>query len=139
MDPTNIVCDLCTSYTVNSGATVFSFKLDPKAKFLDGTAIDAAAVKFSAERAIGLKSDGRSEWTGVEAANPPTVTTPDSTTVVLTLAHPNVMLKATLAIFGPPSILEPTIFNQHPAASGATQQNRRPDRHWRLARASAGA
>jgi peptide/nickel transport system substrate-binding protein len=118
-DPSKVVGDLALSYTISDDGLTYTFKLDPKARFTDGTPIDSAAVKFSADRALALGPPGQSDWSGVQfATNKPTVSAPDATTIVITLQHPNSMLLESLAVPGPTAIYESSVFQQHPDVQG---------------------
>ena len=53
-DPPELKPWLATSWSANEDATEWTFKLDPRAKFQNGDAVDAAAVKASFERTLKL-------------------------------------------------------------------------------------
>jgi peptide/nickel transport system substrate-binding protein len=110
--------DLAQSWTVSTDGTTYTFKLDPKSKFLDGTPIYSAAVKFSAERAIAKAACGSTDWEGIEPDNPPTISTPDATTVVLQLKRANSQLLPSYAAAGPTAVYEPSVVTQHPDTPG---------------------
>ncbi|MRX51810.1 ABC transporter substrate-binding protein [Paracoccus sp. S-4012] len=75
---------LAESWTVNPEQTEFTFKLDPAAKFSDGSQVEAKDVKWSFERLKHMKASGSF------LADPITnIDTPDAATVVVTLASPN--------------------------------------------------
>ena len=57
-DPVELKPWLATSWTVNDDATVWTFKLDPRAKFQNGDPVDAAAVKASFERTQAEQGPG---------------------------------------------------------------------------------
>lgn len=75
---------LAVSWEANADQTRYTFKLDPDAKFSDGSPVEAKDVKWSWERLHNVKGgpsfmmDG---ITGIEA--------PDAHTVVVTMAGPN--------------------------------------------------
>ena len=89
------------SWEPNADSTVWTFKIDPKAKFSDGSAITAADVKGSWEMAAmpATKSQrvdqvlagvqGFGDVTGGSATTLAGVATPDDATVVVTLAKPD--------------------------------------------------
>ncbi|MGO1273870.1 MAG: ABC transporter substrate-binding protein, partial [Pseudomonas helleri] len=52
---TEVEGDLAESWTVSPDNLVWEFKLKPGNKFDDGSAVDAAAVKFSFDRLMTLK------------------------------------------------------------------------------------
>lgn len=53
-DPPEIVPWLATDWEVNEDATVWTFNLDPRAVFHDGSPVDAEAVEFSFERTLEI-------------------------------------------------------------------------------------
>jgi peptide/nickel transport system substrate-binding protein len=77
-DVTKPVPDLATSYTASSDNKTFTFVLDPKAVFSDGTPVTSADVVFSLNRVVNLKGNPSFLLAGV------TATAPDAHTVVLT-------------------------------------------------------
>lgn len=83
---------IAESWTVNDDQTVFTFKLNPKATFSDGSKIEAKDVKWSWERLKNIKgspSDLASTISSIE--------TPDAETVVVKTAEPNSELLNVLA------------------------------------------
>ena len=65
-DPNKLLPRLATSWEANADNTVFTFKLDPAAKFDDGSPVESKDVKFSWERlaehqGLGVVPDGRLE------------------------------------------------------------------------------
>lgn len=91
-------------YEVNDDATVFTFSIDPDAKFQDDTAVDADAVIASLERAAG--SDG-SIW-APRLADVASYEATDESTVVVTLNSPNAAFLAGLTDI---SIIAPSNFD----------------------------
>ncbi len=75
---------VASSWTVNENQTVFTFKLDPKAKFSDGTAIEAKDVKWSLERLKNLKGSPAFLMDGVKS-----IEAPDAQTIVISMDAPN--------------------------------------------------
>ena len=117
-DPTKILPDVAKSWTESKDGKTYTFHLDPKAKFLDGTPINAAAVKFSFDRAQQLKSCGSDFWYAEIATDIPTITTPNATTVVARLKAPNQLLLPAWSVPGPTAIYEPSVVKQHPDTPG---------------------
>lgn len=113
-DPTKLEPDVAQSWTETSNGLQYTFHLDPKAKFTDGTPITSQAVKFTFERAIKLKSCTATYWTAESASGNVTMSTPSPTTLVVRLKQPDSMLLAAYAYPGGASILEPKIVQQHP-------------------------
>jgi peptide/nickel transport system substrate-binding protein len=75
---------LALSWTGNADQTQFTFKLDPKAKFADGTPVTSADVKFSWERLGGLKGSASYLVGQIKS-----IDTPDPETVVANMTTPN--------------------------------------------------
>lgn len=75
---------LAKSWEANKEQTQFTFKLDPAAKFSDGTPVEAKDVKWSFERLKNIKGNGSF------LADPITsIDTPDAQTVIIHLSAPN--------------------------------------------------
>lgn len=109
-DPSNAICDTCqfvfsatyetlvglsddnhtltprlaASWTSAGNGKVWTFKLDPAAKFADGSAVTSADVKFSLLRLKNLKGNASYLVNTVDK-----IATPDPETVVITLHAPN--------------------------------------------------
>jgi peptide/nickel transport system substrate-binding protein len=77
---------LAASWTVSPDLRVWTFKLRPGVKFQNGEPCDAAAVKFSLERAADKGSANKDRAT---FANIDSIATPDAATVVLSLKNGN--------------------------------------------------
>ena len=77
---------LAESWTSSPDLRTWTFKLKPGVKFHNGEACNAAAVKFSFERAAGEASPNKDRAT---FANIERITTPDAATVVLVLKNGN--------------------------------------------------
>ena len=116
-DPTAFEPDLATSWEVSDDGRKYTFKLDPEAKFNDGSPIDSAAVKATMARAVKLQSCGFSFWSAEDGENLAELETPDATTVVATLKKPNSRL---LGAWATPdaSIMDPKMLEQHPDEKG---------------------
>jgi peptide/nickel transport system substrate-binding protein len=109
-DPSNAICDTCQfvfsatyetlvglsndnktliprlaqSWSANANDTIWTFKLNPAAKFADGSPVTSADVKFSLLRLKYLKGNASYLVNTVS-----TIATPDPHTVVITLHAPN--------------------------------------------------
>jgi peptide/nickel transport system substrate-binding protein len=83
-DLNTIVPRLATEWSANADNTVFTFKLNPAAKFADGSAVEAKDVKWSWERLANLKGSASYLMAGYKS-----IDTPDATTVVVTFNAPN--------------------------------------------------
>jgi peptide/nickel transport system substrate-binding protein len=87
VDPTDIsklLPRLAESWEANADNTVFTFHLNPKATFADGSPVTSADVKFSWERLAGLEGSASYLMAGLKS-----IETPDDTTVVATFNAPN--------------------------------------------------
>ena len=83
-DNQTLVPRLATEWSGNAEQTEFTFTLDPKATFADGSKVTSADVKFSWERLKALQ--GSSSYL---AGSIETIDTPDEGTVTVTLNAPN--------------------------------------------------
>ena len=83
-DNRTIVPALATAWEANDDQTRFTFKLDPKAAFSDGSPVKAKDVKFSLERLKNVGGSGAFLMDGVNS-----IESPDAHTVVITLDKPN--------------------------------------------------
>lgn len=95
----NLVPDLARSWKMSSGGTVYTFKLQPNAKFSDGSPITSQDVKFSLERAAkneALKAALKMMQT-VDAVN--------ATTIKVKLSQPSRVFLNALARVGSSAIL----------------------------------
>jgi peptide/nickel transport system substrate-binding protein len=97
--------------TVSTDGKTYTFKLRAGIKFHDGTALDAAAVKYNYDRwkafPKGDLQDNAYYYGAVfggfgDASNVASVDAPDASTVVINLKAPqsNFLLASTLAVFG---------------------------------------
>ena len=75
---------LAASWEVSADQKTFTFKLDPNARFSDGTPVEAKDIKWSWERLKNLKSNA-----AFFAAPIQSIETPDAATVVVTTKVPN--------------------------------------------------
>ncbi len=55
---TEIVPSLADSWTISPDGLIYTFKLNPKAKFTNGRKVSAADVKYSIERSVNPKTQG---------------------------------------------------------------------------------
>ncbi|WP_089229589.1 ABC transporter substrate-binding protein [Tistlia consotensis] len=83
-DNKTIVPALATKWEINADQTQFTFHLDPKATFSDGSPVEAKDVKWSWLRLKHMKSGPSFMMDGVTA-----IETPDAHTVVVKLDAPN--------------------------------------------------
>jgi peptide/nickel transport system substrate-binding protein len=113
-----IIGDVAKSWTESSDGKRYVFHLNPTAKFLDGKPINAAAVKFTFQRAVKLASCGGTFWVAENFKNIPTVATPNNTTVVFHFKKPNQLFLSAIAATGPASIYEPSEVLKHPDKKG---------------------
>ncbi len=83
-DPNTQIARLATKWEANADNTVFTFTLNPDAKFADGSPVEPKDVKWSWERLANVKGSASYLMAGFT-----TVETPDATTVVVTFGAPN--------------------------------------------------
>ena len=83
-DPSIQIPRIATSWEANADNTTFTFKLDPNAKFADGSAITSADVKWSWERLVNIKGSASYFLDGLAS-----IDAPDAGTVVVTFAAAN--------------------------------------------------
>jgi peptide/nickel transport system substrate-binding protein len=117
-DRTQVLPVVAQSWTVSPNGRVYTFHLNPSAKFPDGTQITSDIVKYNFDRDHATGGTAN-YFLGVgEADNFPVITTPDPETVVATLpTRPNSDL---LNGFAADSLLvEPSIIAQHPDTKGS--------------------
>lgn len=90
-DPGNIVGYLAKSWTISEDGKTYTFALNDGWKFPSGKPVDAAAVKYSFERALTMNGCG-AYFLLDGFYTPPLIAaieTPDPLTVVIKLAHPD--------------------------------------------------
>lgn len=75
---------LATSWDVLADGLTYTFKLDPAARFSDGSAVEAKDVKFSLLRLKNLKEGPSFFASGIKQ-----IDTPDAGTVIVTLSEPD--------------------------------------------------
>ncbi|MGQ9598544.1 MAG: ABC transporter substrate-binding protein [Anaerolineae bacterium] len=107
-----IVPDLAESWTVSEDGKVFTFKLRKGVKFHSGNEMTAADVKWSWERAMGLKGNPSFLFDGVVS-----IDTPDDYTVVVTKEKPDpaFLAKSTFFVF---AVLDSKTVMEHGGTSG---------------------
>ena len=106
---TEVEGDLATSWQASDDQKVWTFKLNPAAKFSDGAPVTAAAVKASFERLLKI-AQGPSEAFPKDLK----VEAPDEQTVRFTLGTPFAPFLNTLANDGA-AIINPAVLKQHAA------------------------
>ena len=104
---------LAESWSADASGLGYTFRLRPDVRFHDGKPLDAAAVRFSFERAVAPGATNKSRKALFD--NIATMATPDAHTVALTLHRPDANLLFRLGE-GPAVILHPDT-----AAHAATQ------------------
>ena len=85
-NPPQPVPGLAQSWTTSPDGMTFTFKLNPAAKFHDGSPVDAAAVKYSFDRIMRLKKGNG--WMVNSVLGPDSVKVIDPTTVEFKLVKP---------------------------------------------------
>lgn len=83
-DDRSVEPSLATEWSANDNQTEFTFKLDPKAVFSDGSPVEAKDVKWTFERLKNLQADPSFMMKAVIA-----IDTPDDKTVVVKMDSPN--------------------------------------------------
>lgn len=105
---------LAKSWTISANSMTYTFNLNTDFKFSDGSPIDAAAVKFSFERAVTMNGGGAYYIVDGHYSPPlfKSISTPSKYTVVF---HLNVPDSGLLSNWSQPaaSIVEPAVVNAH--------------------------
>ena len=83
-DPNTQIPRLASKWEANADNTVFTFTLNPDAKFADGSPVEPKDVKWSWERLANVKGSASYLMAGFKS-----IDTPDATTVVVTFGAPN--------------------------------------------------
>jgi peptide/nickel transport system substrate-binding protein len=107
----SIIPALAESWTTSDDGLTYTFKIREGVKFHDGTALDAAAVKYNVDRWINIPQSyidqGYTYYIDTvighgDGANIVATAAPDATTFELTLAKPNsaFLVTLTLPVFG---------------------------------------
>ncbi|MFM9108307.1 MAG: ABC transporter substrate-binding protein, partial [Chloroflexota bacterium] len=107
-DTLDIVPHLAESYEVSDDGLTYTFMIRPGVTFTDGAPLDAAAVKLSIERQMGVQQ-------GIAFALAPVtaVETPDDMTVALKLSAPSDGLLSAFAGMYAPYIISPGAIRDH--------------------------
>lgn len=107
-NPPQLVPWLATGYQVTPDAKEWTFTLDPRAKFQDGSPVTADAVVYSVQRVIKINKGIAFMFKGI--LDPTGVTAVDPKTVKFTLSKPFApFLHATTWIM----VLNPAVVKQH--------------------------
>ncbi len=85
-NPPRVVPQLAASWTVTPDGREYVFKLDPAARFEDGSPVDAAAVKYSFDRLLRLNKGN--VWMVAGVLDATSVTVIDPATVKIRLISP---------------------------------------------------
>ncbi|MHB0884878.1 MAG: ABC transporter substrate-binding protein [Bacillota bacterium] len=94
-DSTKVVGALADTWEASPDAKTFTFHIRKDAKFSDGSAVTADAVKFSFDRAMKVGKMAASAWSGIIADG--TITVVDPSTVKFTLKDPTPSFLAMMA------------------------------------------
>ena len=131
-DNKSIVPMLAKEWSANADATVITFKLDPNAKFSDGSQVEAKDVKWTLERLKNIKGGIAYILDNVKS-----IETPDAGTVVVTLTAPNSEFVGSLtAPYA--GIINSDVVAEHGGDAGADAATKDTAEQWLLAN-SAGA
>lgn len=131
-DNKSIVPMLAKEWSANADATVITFKLDPNAKFSDGSQVEAKDVKWTLERLKNVKGGIAYILDNVKS-----IDTPDAGTVVVTLTAPNSEFVGSLtAPYA--GIINSDVVAEHGGDAGADAATKDTAEQWLLAN-SAGA
>lgn len=131
-DNKTIVPMLADSWTVNADQTRFTFKLNPKALFSDGSPVEAKDIKWTLERFKNVKGNASYLVDPIKS-----IETPDAQTVVIDLNAPN---SEFLSVLSAPflSILNSKLVAEHGGDAGPDAATKDTAEQWLLAN-SAGA
>jgi peptide/nickel transport system substrate-binding protein len=104
----DIIPGLAESYEISDDGLTYTFTIRPGVTFTDGEPLNAAAVKASIDRQIGVQQGIAFAFAGVTA-----VETPDDMTVKLTLSAPSDGLLSAFAGMYAPYIISPKALAEH--------------------------
>jgi peptide/nickel transport system substrate-binding protein len=107
-DTLDIVPNLAESYEISKDGLSYTFKIRPGITFTDGAPLDAAAVKLSVERQIGVE-----QGIGYVFANVSALETPDDMTFVMTLSAPSDGVLSAFAGMYAPYIISPKAITEN--------------------------
>lgn len=85
-NPVKVVPHLAQSWTISPDGMEYTFKLDPAAKFTDGSPVDANAVVYSFQRLLRLNKGN--SWMVAGTIDQGSVSAPDAQTVKFKLLKP---------------------------------------------------
>ncbi|WP_158972191.1 ABC transporter substrate-binding protein [Chachezhania sediminis] len=131
-DNTSLVPMLAREWSSNEDQTVFTFKLDPAARFSDGSPVEAKDVKWSLERLDNIKG-------GISYLMDPvtSIEAPDASTVVITVSAPNSEFVGSLS--APyAGILNSDVVTEHGGNAGPSADSKDTAEDWLMGN-SAGA
>ncbi|MCQ4628706.1 ABC transporter substrate-binding protein [Shinella sp. CPCC 100929] len=117
---------IASSWEVNKEQTQLTFKLDPAAKFSDGSPVEAKDVKWSFERLKNIKGNG------AFIADPiSSIEIPDAQTVIVKLAAPNseFLNQAAAGFLG---IINSDVASENGALADATAVDKDTSENWFL-------
>ena len=103
-DFTVIEPELCESYSVSDDGLTLTFKLDPAAKWHDGTPVTAQDVKWSLDRAVSAETMSKSQLASGSITSPDQIAIVDETTVTVTLPQADRLALPNLAMYLAPMI-----------------------------------
>jgi peptide/nickel transport system substrate-binding protein len=131
-DNKSIVPYLAKSWQTNADQSQFTFKLDPDAKFSDGSPVEAKDVKWSLERFKNIKGSAAYMMDSLKS-----IETPDAHTVVINLSEPN---SEFLGILTAPytAILNSAAVTQHGGDAGPEAGTKDTAESWLLANSAGG-
>ncbi|RCX15420.1 peptide/nickel transport system substrate-binding protein [Fontibacillus phaseoli] len=109
---------LAESWEVSDDGKIYSFHLKEQVKFSDGSPLNAAAVKFSLERAISREENATLEISRLLK----TIETPDDSTVVLTFKETATQVLYELSQARPFRIMSPNSVTPAGDVNGTFQQ-----------------
>ncbi|WP_339757105.1 ABC transporter substrate-binding protein [uncultured Hoeflea sp.] len=131
-DNKSIVPMLAKEWNASDDATVITFKLDPDAKFSDGSQVEAKDVKWTLERLKNIKGGIAYILDNVQS-----IETPDAGTIVVTLTAPNSEFVGSLtAPYA--GIINSDVVAEHGGDAGADASTKDTAEQWLLTN-SAGA
>jgi peptide/nickel transport system substrate-binding protein len=131
-DNKSIVPMLAKEWSASADATVITFKLDPNAKFSDGSPVEAKDIKWTLERLKNVKGGIAYILDNVKS-----IEAPDAGTVVVTLTAPNSEFVGSLtAPYA--GIINSDVVAEHGGDAGADASTKDTAEQWLLAN-SAGA
>jgi peptide/nickel transport system substrate-binding protein len=107
-DTLNLVPHLAESFDVSDDGLTYTFKIRDGVTFSDGEPLNAAAVKLSIDRQIGVE-----QGIAYALANVDSVETPDDMTVVLKLSAPSDGALSAFAGLYAPYIISPKAITDH--------------------------